>query len=625
MTTQTNIANTPAAPITADIQLLPLADTYLSEHNPRGDIEEGDEGIAEMAKTMVAAGLIHNLIGLLDDEGKAGIVAGGRRWRALQIAVKERPDLANIPVKTTRNLETALSWAMLENRERQELDKVDEIRAYGQSRDKGLSLAQIAQAYCVTEAHVRRRIALADLPAPVLDALKTGDIGLGEAKVFARSDDEAKILKVLEQALDNHWWGEYQIKQALEEDKLDADCRTMRFIGLDAYKDAGGTVTTNLFDDDATVDDTELLDRLFAEKLEREAAKLQKAERLAWVQIVDDSHCHVHDYLREHGCARLYPIAGELSEGQQARFDELDEKYDWELTDEEKAEKAPLQDILNGDYSNEQRALSGAIVYVNSSGNVASYLGIVSSEHLEKAVDAGFVTPSQHDAVANAASGKDAAKSPISQKLADDLSRISRGAKQHAALRDPDLLIDLLAYQLSHNLCWRHPLGISLTEVPNWPTTEAEGYELDERLTNNSRDMHDAKDLCASFRAFRKKGADHIKGELVRFLAAQYQGGDAKLAELVTKETKPNIREVWTPTAKNFFGRVGGPYLVEIWCDLLDLSDDHPTATEFAKLKKSEKAEKLEKLFSDADLRKAYKVTDEQAAKIDAWLPEGME
>ena len=62
---------------------------------------------------------------------------------------------------------------------------------------------------------------------------------------------------------------------------LDADCRTMRFVGLDAYKEAGGTVSTNLFDDDATVDSIDLLERLFAEKLEEEADKVQKAERIS--------------------------------------------------------------------------------------------------------------------------------------------------------------------------------------------------------------------------------------------------------------------------------------------------------------------------------------------------------
>ena len=42
-----------------------------------------------------------------------------------------------------------------------------------------------------------------------------------------------------------------------------------------------------------------------------------------------------------------------------------------------------------------------------------------------------------------------------------DLARVSQGARQHAALCDPDLLIDLLAYQLSHDLRWSKPFGLS--------------------------------------------------------------------------------------------------------------------------------------------------------------------
>ncbi|WP_272874513.1 hypothetical protein [Paracoccus shandongensis] len=42
-------------------------------------------------------------------------------------------------------------------------------------------------------------------------------------------------------------------------------------------------------------------------------------------------------------------------------------------------------------------------------------------------------------------------------------------------------------------------------------------------------------------------------------------------------------------------------------------------------MKKGEKAERLEALFrGDGDLRSALAVTEEQAAKIAAWLPEGM-
>ncbi len=132
------------------------------------------------------------------------------------------------------------------------------------------------------------------------------------------------------------------------------------------------------------------------------------------------------------------------------------------------------------------------------------------------------------------------------------------------------------------------------------------------------------KDLAKSFRAWRKKGEGHVRGELVRMLASLYRGGSEELMALVDKETAPSIREVWTPTAANFFGRVGGPYLNELWRDLLDLKEEHPTATSFAKLKKGEKAEMLEALFSDPAIRAARGVTEAQEARIAAWLPAGM-
>ncbi len=240
-------------------------------------------------------------------------------------------------------------------------------------------------------------------------------------------------------------------------------------------------------------------------------------------------------------------------------------------------------------------------------------------EDRKAAIEAGILKGSAHN------SDNHKPKSPISEKLGNDLRCVATGARQHAILRNPDLLLDLLAFQLSHGLNWRSPFGISTTIIPNQPGTEEAGYTLDERLTTGVESEKYDADLAKKLRAFRKKGADHIRAELTRILATQYHGGDEKLQALVDKETKPSIREVWTPTAGNFFKRVNAAYLTDLWCDLLDLAADHPTATTFAKLKKGEKADKLESLFQNAEFREAHSVTDAQAAKIDAWLPEGME
>lgn len=96
-----------------------------------------------------------------------------------------------------------------------------------------------------------------------------------------------------------------------------------------------------------------------------------------------------------------------------------------------------------------------------------------------------------------------------------------------------------------------------------------------------------------TFRAFRQKGAPYVRGELTRFLATQLRGGDEKLTAQMEKQTRTDTREVWTPTAALFFGWVRGPYMSDLWRDLLNLDADHPTATSFDKLKKAEKAAKL--------------------------------
>ena len=370
---------------------------------------------------------------------------------------------------------------------------------------------------------------------------------------------------------------------------------------------------------DAAYDDVALLDELFSRKLAA-SVEAAKAEGWIWAEAIGDSYIGYYE-LENRKLDRIYRIEGTLTEEQAERYDELADQANGEVLDEDgQAELAALQAILDGGYSDAQKAVAGVILYVNSKGELQKAEGLVRREDRTAAIEAGFLRPSAH-----AGAAEDTPKSAISQKLRDDLTRIAQGARQHAILRDPDLLIDLLAYQLSHALRWEKPFGLSTEDVPNWPSTEASGYQLDERLTDNpARDMF-GKDHAKSFRAFRKKGADHVKGELARFLAAHYRGGSKDMAAMLDKETQPNIRDVWTPTAANFFSRVRGGYLDDLWRDLLDLAPEHPTATTFAKMKKGEKAERLEALFrGDGDLCSALALTEEQAAKIAAWLPEGM-
>lgn len=603
----------------------PLAGAYISEHNARADIADGDEGIAELAKTIIASGLIHNLSGLMDDQGKVGIVAGGRRFRALQIAVLERPDLATIPIKITDNLETAMSWAMLENKARVKLDKVDEIRAYGKSRENGLNVAQIAKAYCVTEAHVNKRVALSNLPAPVLDALKKGDISYGDAKVFTRCSDEALILKVLEDALESAYWNEYDTKNALNNDGLGADCLMMRFVGEDVYAKAGGTIITNLFDEDATVENVDLLTQLYTEKLEKESAKFKKAEKVAWVAVAEENFIYLPNYATEYGYARLWPIAGVLTDAQQTEYDQFSDKHFYQLSDDEKAIIEPLQVILKGDFSKEQRALSGAILYVDRNGDLQGHLGLVKAEDIDKAVEAGIITPSQQ--AEQEAVGKKAEKPEFPAKFTDDLTAIRLAAVQTALLAKPEFVLDLLAYQLHTD---GSVMAVRFANERNTPEKSQEGFQLSSRLggpvledDDESQFDENAEGGSAweNFEAFRKTGKKARNSIITEGFARSLKTLPKEFMAEIEAEIGSNARSIWTPNAENCFARMNAAQLDALFMELLDLNPEDAHSKSFAKAKKGGKAEVLENLFNQPKEQTAWKITPEQKTRIDAWLP----
>ena len=197
-----NVTTLPALARAADapaVEGIPLADLYLSDMNPRQEADP--EGIALLADSIAMIGLIQPIAGFRDEAGKVGVVAGGRRWRAIRLALERdpeliahRPELAFVPVRLAPDESTARAWAAVENTAREDLHPADEIRAFGRMRERGADVPTIAKVFGATEAHVYRRLALAALPVPVLDALKAGEIALGTVKAFTVADDEALAL-----------------------------------------------------------------------------------------------------------------------------------------------------------------------------------------------------------------------------------------------------------------------------------------------------------------------------------------------------------------------------------------------------------------------------------------------
>jgi len=496
-------ATATAAVSDSEIVQLPLEALVLSELNPRQEVEP--EGIAALAASIETVGLMQNLAGFRDAEGRIGIVAGGRRLRALQLLADRGRGPAEVAVRLTGDRDMALLWASAENTAREALHPADEIRAYYRMLSEGqASIAQVASAFAVTEAQVRRRVRLGALPEPVLVALKSGQITLGHAQALTISQDETCILATLEKLIAAPYPGyysEHELRRMVQPDRIAASDRRLAFVTRAAYDAAGGESTIDLFEDRAVLHSPDVLDRIFAEKLDA-ACEAALAEGWAWAEASPEADL---DYTRLSSCARLYREEGQLTEAQVSRYDALSELAEAEALDAAGAEElAALEAILEGHYSAEQRRHAGVLLHVSWRGALVMTEGLVRAADAPAAIAAGVLAASAH--LPEAATGKAAeveAKPALSQALIADLQAMRSAAVQGALLDRPKLALDLLAYAVSTRM---GPLDLHFPGSNISPSV-VEGFAPDDRLagpaaTDEESDTH-------PFANFRAKGEKH--------------------------------------------------------------------------------------------------------------------
>ncbi|EEE35272.1 ParB domain protein nuclease [Rhodobacteraceae bacterium KLH11] len=184
---------------------------------------------------------------------------------------------------------------------------------------------------------------------------------------------------MLERARKGHL-SECWIKRELKPDAVSTGDRRAQFVGLDAYKEAGGRVTTDLFADRTTLDDPAILQDLFNKKLAAEARSIRQAQGWQWAEVIDDDYFSGAD-IDKMNCARIYAEPGELTEEQTERYDELAELANGEVLDEEgTAELADLQDLMDGQFTDIQKDHAGIVVYFSHSGDPVVTDGLIKPE-----------------------------------------------------------------------------------------------------------------------------------------------------------------------------------------------------------------------------------------------------
>ncbi|MGA9625532.1 MAG: ParB/RepB/Spo0J family partition protein, partial [Bryobacteraceae bacterium] len=284
---------------------IPFNKLVLSQSNVRR-VKAG-VSIEELAEDIARRTLLQSLSvrPVLDAKGQETglfeIPAGGRRYRALELLVKQKRLAKTAPVPcVVREGGVAEEDSLAENVQRAPLHPLDQFRAFQALRERGESEEEIAAAFFVAVNVVKQRLRLAAVSEKLLAIYAEDGMSLDQLMAFAVTTDHARQEQVWDAVQRSYGKEPYQIRRMLTERTIRASDKRALFIGFAAYEAAGGGVMRDLFqqDDGGWLENAGLLDGLVAEKLKAEAATIA-AEGWKWIEAaVDFPYGHAH-HLRE--------------------------------------------------------------------------------------------------------------------------------------------------------------------------------------------------------------------------------------------------------------------------------------------------------------------------------------
>ena len=585
---------------------IPLNKLMLSQSNVRHvkagvSIEELAEDIAR--RTLLASLTVRPV---LDDNGaETGmftIPAGGRRFRALELLVKQKRMNKTALVPCIVRMDgLAEEDSLAENIQRAPLHPLDQFRAFQAMRDKGRSEEEIAAAFFVSASVVKQRLKLAAVAPSLLDAYAEEEMTLDQLMAFTVNPDHVRQEQVWE-ALQRHYSRQpYEIRRMLTEGAVRASDKRAQFVGLDDYVEAGGEILRDLFsqDDGGWLQDAALLDVMVREKLAEEA-ELVRAEGWKWVEV-DTEFAYGHSF----GLRRVHGEVEPMSEDEEARYQALKVEYDAleaehaeadELPDEVDARLGEIETEMEAlqtrpiRFEAEDLALAGAFVSIDSAGRLRVERGYVRPEDEPPAEVADPV-----DAIPEAATIDDATTAavpaaeededddghkPLSDRLIMELTAHRTLALRNALAQDPQVAFLAALHAMTLRLFYRFGLDSCIeieprnaafgTQVPGLGDT---GYAqaIDQRHETRASNLPKApEDLWEALTEFdscsREALFAHCVALSLNAVHDPYQRRPRAIAHadvLAGTVGLDMAKAGWTPSGERYLGRVTKARILE--------------------------------------------------------------
>ena len=617
-----------AADPTKNLILVPLS-RLVSRPKGRNVRKTPRMSIPELAASIQRVGLLQNLIVTATADGaQYEVVAGGRRLAALKLLAKKRRISKEWEVPCLRVADgTARTASLTENVQREAMHPADQFEAFAALVAEGRPIEDIAADFSVTPLVVQRRLKLANVSPRLMEDYRADAVSLDQLMALSITDDHAAQECAFYDA--PQWQRQpSHLRERLTEREIDAYRHPLvRFVGLDAYEQAGGGIRRDLFaEGDAGVylTDAALLERLAQDKLAGIAAEV-KAEGWAWADATPGmTHADLHAFQRaprerrepsKREAQRIEKLQAKMKavgEALDAALDAEDEETADALQEEGEALGEQLQTLEDGlqDYSAAVRAAAGAIVTIDRNGEAVIHRGLLREAEAKalrtlERLRQGFGT----EEAANDDEGDTAeeAKAPaMSDRLAQRLSAHRTAALQIEVARHPQVALAALVHGMVQAVLQRShygadlPLGVRLTKqdrlesmAPDWPESSAAVALRELQQAWAGKLPKDSAELFAALLAMEQ-------GELVKLLAVCV----ASTVAVVTPRAAPrqpgeelahavglDMAAWWHPTAEGYFKHVPKTAILQA---VGEYAPEH--VSRLAKLKKADIASEAERL-----------------------------
>jgi ParB family chromosome partitioning protein len=551
-----------------------------------------------------------------EETGTYEVPAGGRRYLALGILVKQKRLAKNEPIPCIVNRSGTTSAeedSLAENVHRENLHPLDQFRAFKALREQRLDVEEIAARFFVSVATVKQRLKLASVSPKLLELYEKDEIRLEQIMAFSISDDHPRQEQVWERITGNpHMHEPYYIRRLLTETTVRADDRRAVYVGAEAYEAAGGVILRDLFEQDSGgwFQDAAVLEQLVFDKLKLDAETI-RADGWKWVEAAIS-----FPYGHTSGMRRIYAKPAEMSaeeiaryDAAKAEYDALDAKYaEMEDADQEIEDKLDqLGAELDGFgdrpqvYDPVQKAIAGAFITLGANGQLQVEAGFVRPGDEPRAevdddeeADGGDPNASQSDedgddrVVVNGRSTNgvsDAAEEPeeegikpLPERLVFDLTAQKTLALRNALASDVDIafvtVLHVLVLQVFYRFAKDSCLEISLTsnsfgQVQGLAET-AWAKEITERHEAWDRDMPDSDRLWEFLlgldEASRKALFAHCASLSLNAVVEPWTKRPGALAHadaLAATLQFDMVEAGWSPTVDNYLGRVTKARIVQ--------------------------------------------------------------